>query len=161
MSRRSTFSALALAASLFLIALPAVAENARSTSAAQSVCPGVSRDATSPAMKVFLDSIVSAQPVGDVSVSESSGQVVKTQEFAVTDDKGATSTVSVECSATGCISPCATVGCNPTTILGQPACSGVQCIREGGTPCAIQASCSKKVTQTGTSTGTGTVSGSN
>lgn len=152
MSRLGTLSALALAASLSLLTLPALAEDANPTPRATApVCSSRSVDNTSPEMKAFLAGARSTRAIGTPTMRLTSAAHVSTQEFEIIDVNGKATSVSVTCAASGCISGCATTGCNPTTINGQPACTSLTCVNSSGFPCATQGTCSKTVSQTGSS----------
>jgi hypothetical protein len=151
-SRRFAIPTLALAAVAALLALPvqARAEGAKATPA--PACSSRSIDNTSPEMKAFLKGLRSVQAIGVPAVRETATSRVLVQEFAVTGADGTPIKVSVTCAAAGCISGCATTGCNPTTIDGEPACTALVCKNSSGFPCGVQGTCSKSVTQSNSST---------
>jgi hypothetical protein len=152
-SRRFAIPTLALAAVAALLALPvpARAEGAKATTPAPA-CSSRSIDNTSPEMKAFLKGLRSVQAIGVPAVRETATSRVLVQEFAVTGSDGTPIKVSVTCAAAGCISGCATTGCNPTTIDGEPACTALVCKNSSGFPCPTQGTCSKSVTQSNSST---------
>jgi hypothetical protein len=134
------------------LTLPALAEDVKLASTANpQACSSRSVDNTSAEMKAMLAAAKSVRAIGVPAVHMTSASRVATQEFLIEAPGGGSTTVSVSCAASGCIAGCATTGCNPTTINGQPACSSLQCMNSGGLPCSIQGTCSKTVTQTGTS----------
>ncbi|HEX4964523.1 MAG TPA: hypothetical protein VF173_27150 [Thermoanaerobaculia bacterium] len=151
MIRRKVTFALALVFSLTVLSLSSWADD--SVSSPKS-CPSKSVDATSPEMKALLSSAKFIRTLGTPEMHQTSTSNAASQTFEIVDSSGNTTTVTVVCQATGCISGCATTGCNPTLIDGQPACTPLVCKNSSGFPCPNQGTCSKTVTQAGSS-GTG------
>lgn len=151
MSRRFVLPILTLAASLALVSLPARAADAKPTPTPTG-CSSRSVDLTSPALRAILSGLQSVRAIGVPTMRQTSTANISSQDFDIVDSTGATSTVTVTCAATGCISGCATTGCNPTTLNGEPACTSLVCRNvNGGLPCSIQGSCAKTVAQSGSS----------
>lgn len=147
MSRRIALPTLALAAAFALLA-PLSRANAESPRpAASSGCSSRSVDNTSPQMQAFLQGLREVHAIGVPTLHQTSTSNVQVQDFNVTAADGTAVKVTVTCAASGCVSGCATTGCNPTTLNGEPACTSLVCMNSGGLPCGIQGTCAKSVTQ--------------
>ena len=145
MSRRFAFP-LAAAAALALLVLPARAGAESAQPAPKSACSSRSVDNTTPQMQAFLKGLREVHAIGVPTLHQTSVANVQVQDFDITTADGTAVKVTVTCTAAGCISGCATTGCNPATYDGEPACTALVC-KNGNTPCTIQGTCSKSVTQ--------------
>jgi hypothetical protein len=154
-SRRIALPALALAAACTFLS-PLSRANAESPRpAAATGCASRSVDNTSPQMQAFLKGLREVHAIGVPTLHQTATSNVQQQDFNVTTAEGTPVKVTVTCAATGCISGCATTGCNPITVDGEPGCSTLVCKNSSGLPCGIQGSCAKTVTQaTGSTPGT-------
>lgn len=99
-------------------------------------------DATAPEVRALLANLLSIQPAGEINVRSHENRTVASQDFDVVGDTGQPVKVTVTCASSGCTSPCAVTGCNPTVFNNEPACTPVVC-RINGSPCGIQTTCTK------------------